>query len=252
MRNEKVWIISNEKSKTLTHILINIYFSQEKQNEIKVYDQINNFDDLNKLNIFADNQVIYYAFDNLKMSDFIKEYCIENRIEYFDMYSVIYKFLGGVYSKISNGENIRKVIERSINDDLLHFALSNDDGSNPKSICESDIVIIGVSRTSKTPLSMYMSNLGFKVTNIPLVPEIDIPKELYNINSCRVFALTMDPDVLVKIRKERIKSLGIANDSSYATKERVIHELEYSSSISRELNCLEIDITHISLSLIHI
>lgn len=247
MNNEKVWIISDEKSKTLTHILVNIYFSQEIQNEIKIYDDVNNLEDLSKLNIYRDNQVIYYAFENVKLSDRLKEICIDKKIKYFDMYSVVYTFLGGVYSKISKGGNISNILKQCINNGLVHFALSNDDGSNPKSIYESDIVIIGVSRTSKTPLSIYMSNLGYKVTNIPLVPEIEIPRELYDIDSNKIYALTMDPDVLIEIRKERTKSLGIPVDSSYATRDRVLQELDYSMNIINSLSCKHIDVTHISI-----
>lgn len=250
MQNEKVWILSDRNSKVLNHILIRNYFLQDMQTDIKIFDKVNTMSQIEAFDFYPDEQIIYYAFEDNLMAEYTKNKCIKLNIKYLDAYQVVYKFLGSLFSKISSGGDISTIVKESLENnpvDPIDFALSNDDGSNPQSINESDIVIIGVSRTSKTPLSIYMSNLGYKVTNIPLVPEIDLPKELFQIEPERIIALLMDSDRLVEIRKERIKSLGIPHDSGYATKERVEMELEYSKSVIEKLGCAYIDVTHISI-----
>lgn len=247
MQNEKVWIIVDKNSKSLSHIIVINYFMQDLQNDIKIYDEFNTIEDLYSFDFSNEDQIIYFAFENKIMSEYIKNECKKKDIKYFDLHASVYTFLSSIYSKISKGGNIPNILRQSIDNNPIEFALNNDDGSNPQSIKESDIVIIGVSRTSKTPLSLYMSNLGFKVTNIPLVPEIEVPKELFTIDPNRIVALKMDPNRMIEIRKERIKSLGIPFDSGYATKERVLIEQEYSDNIVKKLNCQYIDVTHMSI-----
>lgn len=247
MHNEKVWILSDRNSKVLNHILIRNYFLQDMQTDIKIYDKVNSMSDLRKFEFYPDDQIIYYAFEDNLMAEYLKGKCRELGIKYLDVYQVVYKFLGSIFSQISQGGDIPEIIDRSLENNPVDFALINDDGSNPESLLEADIVILGVSRTSKTPLSIYMSNQGYKVSNLPLVPEIDLPKEIYQVDTDRIIALTMDPNRLVEIRKERLKSLGIPHDSGYATKDRVVQELEYSNSVIEDLGCISLDVTHMSI-----
>lgn len=247
MQNEKVWILSDKNSKVLSHILIRNYFLQDMQTDIKIFDKVTSMSVLREFEFYADDQIIYYAFEDPQMAEFTKAKCVALKIKYLDVYQVVYKFLGSIFSKITKSGDIPQILRTSLENNPVDFALSNDDGSNPKSIVESDIVILGVSRTSKTPLSIYMSNLGYKVTNIPLVPEIDLPKELYQIEPDRIIALVMKADRLMEVRKERIKSLGIPHDSGYATKERIQQELDYSRTIIEKLECDYLDVTHMSI-----
>lgn len=247
MQNEKVWILSDRNSKTLTHILIRNYFLQDLQTDIRIYDKLNTRSDIEEFDFFMDDQIVYFSFEDSLMAEYTIKKCKELGIKYLDVYNVVYKFLGSIFSKISSGGNIAKIVRESLDSNPVAFALTNDDGSNPKSIVESDIVILGVSRTSKTPLSIYMSNLGFRVTNIPLVPEIDLPKELFEIDPNKIFALMMEPERLSEVRKQRINSLGIPHDSGYATLERINEELKYCESVIKQLNCVSIDITHMSI-----
>ena len=92
-----------------------------------------------------------------------------------------------------------------------------------------------------------MSNIGYRVTNIPLVPEIEIPKELFMIDPSKIFALVMDPKRLAEVRKQRIHSLGIPHDSDYADIERINKELAYCNFVVERLNCISIDMTHMSI-----
>jgi len=109
--------------------------------------------------------------------------------------------------------------------DAIEYAVKNDDGQEPAGLLEADIVLIGLSRTSKTPLSIYLAHKGFKVANIPLIPGIEPPKDLYEVDKRRVFGLTIDKSALLQIRKNRLKTMGLNNPIRYANEQNVRQEL---------------------------
>ncbi len=125
----------------------------------------------------------------------------------------------------------------------IEFAVKYDDGKDPRGITKADIVLIGISRTSKTPLSMYLANKNIKVANVPLVPEVPIPDELYQISRKKIIGLTNDPIKLNEIRQERLKALGLSDNASYANVERILEELEYSDKIMKSLKCPVINVS---------
>lgn len=128
--------------------------------------------------------------------------------------------------------------------EAVEFAVKYDDGKDTRGILLADIVLIGVSRTSKTPLSMYLAHKNIKVANIPLVPEVSPPEELKHIPSKRIIGLTLNIDNLNKIRKERLKAMGLKDTANYATFERILDELTYADEIMKKLNCKIIDTTN--------
>jgi regulator of PEP synthase PpsR (kinase-PPPase family) len=127
--------------------------------------------------------------------------------------------------------------------EAVEFAVKYDDGKNPWGLLKADIVIIGVSRTSKTPLSMYLAHKKLKVANVPLVPEVPPPQELFEVQPQRVIGLIIDPYKLNTIRSERLKVMGLASDATYANVERITEELEYAKAIMRKLRCPVIDVS---------
>lgn len=92
--------------------------------------------------------------------------------------------------------------------EAIEFAVKYDDGKNTSDLDEADIILIGVSRTSKTPISIYLANKNYKVANIPLMPEVEPPRELFEISNNKIFGLILDPNHLVNIRSERIRPWG--------------------------------------------
>lgn len=128
--------------------------------------------------------------------------------------------------------------------EAVEFAVKYDDGKDTRGILLSDIVLIGVSRTSKTPLSMYLAHKNLKVANIPLVPEVSPPEELKLIPSRKIIGLTLNMDNLNKIRKERLKAMGLKDTANYANMERIFEELTYAEDIMKKLNCKIIDTTN--------
>lgn len=128
--------------------------------------------------------------------------------------------------------------------EAVEFAVKYDDGKDPRGAKKADICLVGISRTSKTPLSMYLANKHYKVANIPLVPEVPVPKEVYEKDIRRVIGLTCNPEKLISIRTERLKSLGLSSSAKYANIERVKEELNYSKKIMEELGCIVFDVTN--------
>lgn len=126
----------------------------------------------------------------------------------------------------------------------IEFAVKYDDGKDPRGLEKADMVFLGVSRTSKTPLSMYLAHKKYKVANIPLVPEVSPPEELFGISSKKVIGLTINPEQLFEIRKERLKALGLNERANYANLKRIMEELEYADNIMNRIGCKVINVTN--------
>lgn len=128
--------------------------------------------------------------------------------------------------------------------EAVEFAVRYDDGKDPRGITMADVVLVGVSRTSKTPLSMYLAHKRIKVANVPLVPELAPPDELFQVERGRVIGLTIKPELLNNIRTERLKTMGLTGQASYANYERILEELEFADKIMKRLGCPVIDVTN--------
>lgn len=118
--------------------------------------------------------------------------------------------------------------------EAVEFTVKNDDGSEPRSLPKADLVLVGVSRTSKTPLSTFLAQKGYKVANVPLVYGIPPPPELFECEDERVFGLSIKVEGLVRIRQQRLRHLGMADDANYAQREHVAREMAYAQEIFRQ------------------
>ena len=127
--------------------------------------------------------------------------------------------------------------------EAIEFAVNADDGKNLSSLPLADVVLIGVSRTSKTPVSLYLAQRGYKVANVPLVPELSPPPELMQIPRDKIVGLSLSPEKLAKVRKQRLKTMGLKEDSPYADPNRILAELEYADKVFRNIGCSIIDVT---------
>jgi hypothetical protein len=128
--------------------------------------------------------------------------------------------------------------------EAVEFAVRYDDGKDPRGIAQADIVLVGVSRTSKTPLSMYLAHKRIKVANVPLVPEVAPPEELFKVERGKVIGLVIKPELLNNIRTERLKTLGLTGQANYANYERIQEELEFAGKLMKRLGCPVIDVTN--------
>ncbi len=122
--------------------------------------------------------------------------------------------------------------------EAMEFTIEHDDGRNPQDLHKADIVLLGVSRSSKTPTSIYLSQEGYKVANIPLDPSTDPPKEVFDVDPTRLFGLMISPEVLHGIRQRRLNSAEKAVAGTYASLEFIIQDLEKSRKLMRQLGCI--------------
>jgi regulator of PEP synthase PpsR (kinase-PPPase family) len=127
----------------------------------------------------------------------------------------------------------------------IEFAVKYDDGMG-SGLHEADIVLVGVSRTSKTPLSMYLGYMGYKTANVPIVSGIEVPPDIFEIDAAKIVGLTIDASRLVEIRQERVRHMR-ANPSAYAQLDKIYDELEQANAIHRRLGCPVLDITELSI-----
>ena len=129
----------------------------------------------------------------------------------------------------------------------MEFAVMYDDGKDPKGFLEADVVLLGVSRTSKTPLSLFLANKNLKVANLPLVPDTHIPKEIYQIDPKKIIGLTNDLSVLNEIRRERMISYGLSPATSYSNTDAIKKELDSAQKLYDKLGCFVINVAHRSI-----
>ena len=122
-------------------------------------------------------------------------------------------------------------------------AIEQDDGQEPRNLYQADIVLVGISRTSKTPLSIYLAHRGWKVANVPLVKGIDPPPELFEIDPKRIAALIIDPQRLVEVRAARLRNLGQDPKAAYADYEEIEEELKFAKKFFRGYPWAVIDVS---------
>lgn len=154
-------------------------------------------------------------------------------------FDVIGSLIGKIGSFLDADPLNRPTLELPLGEDYfrrveaIEFAVKSDDGKEPRNLAKADIVLTGVSRTSKTPLSTYLAGRGFRVANIPLVLGVEPPAELFTARAGRVVGLTIEPEILIRIRQERLKQLGMPEDASYGLRDHIRAELDYAHEIFR-------------------
>jgi [pyruvate, water dikinase]-phosphate phosphotransferase / [pyruvate, water dikinase] kinase len=131
--------------------------------------------------------------------------------------------------------------------DAIQFTIAHDDGVGSENWDEADIVLVGVSRTSKTPTSIYLANRGFKVANVPLVPESPPPASLYALTHPLIVGLTTNPERLIQIRRNRLLSLNQAPETDYVDTEAVNAELAFARRMFADQGWPVIDVTRRSI-----
>ncbi|MFR1318304.1 MAG: pyruvate, water dikinase regulatory protein [Peptostreptococcus anaerobius] len=246
-----IYIVSDslgETAKTVAKACIYQFPNHENWN-IRRHPYINNknllMDVLEKAKEV--NALVMYSMVNQELVDYAKSYCEDNNISYIDLLSSV---IGQMAEKagiepIREPGVIRKM-DKSYFDriEAIEFAVKYDDGKDPRGVLKADVVLVGISRTSKTPLSMYLANKQLKVANVPLVPEVPIPKELMEVETKRIIGLTNSPDTLNRIRMERLRALGLSGAANYAKLERILEELDYSEEIMKTLKCPVINVSN--------
>ena len=180
--------------------------------------------------------MVVYTIVNRDLAQYIQSECEERGLMAFDLVTPLLsqfaKFFGRLPGQTPgllhdmDEEYFRRI-------EAVEFTVKHDDGQEVRHLTHADIVLVGVSRTSKTPLSTYLAHLGWKVANVPLVMGIEPPKELFQVDPSRVAALYIDPQRLVELRSARLKNLGQDPRGAYAGIEEIEAELRYARALFR-------------------
>lgn len=194
-----------------------------------------------------DQAMIAYTLVKPDIRSYMKEQSDKMGVYAFDIIGPLMDKFQELYERKPLNE---PGLVRKLDDDYfkkveaIEFAVKYDDGRDPRGILKADIVLVGVSRTSKTPLSQYLAHKRYKVANVPLVPEVDPPEELFSVPADKCFGLKIMPEKLNNIRRERLISLGLNDQASYANIDRIKEELLYFESIVDKIGCPIIDVTN--------
>ena len=197
------------------------------------------------------NSIILYTIVNSKLAKFLTDESSKKKIPCFGVLGeLILNFSKILNQKASHEPSGQHILNKEYYDriEAIQFTMNHDDGNNIKDIEKSDIIILGVSRTSKTPTSIYLANRGYKTSNIPLVNEKSLPNKMKNLKfkPC-VVGLTTEADRLYEIRKNRLTSLKEKNKSEYINLNEIEKELENSKKTFRVNNWPTIDVTRKSV-----
>ena len=250
-KNVIVYILSDSLGDTGEHV-VKAAISQFKLDkyEIRKIPYVLDIDSLRRILTEVTNEpncVLFYTLVDKKLLDFVKNYAEETNLVSVDLLSPIINaikdFTG--LEPVREPGSIRRLDEAYFRRvESIEFAVKYDDGQDPSGLLQADLVILGVSRTSKTPLSMYLANKNIKVANVPLVPESKPPKEIYEVPARRMIGLTNSPLKLNEIREERLKALGLPKGSNYASMERILYEIDYAENIMKKIGCPIIDVSN--------
>lgn len=224
-------------------------FTTDKYFDVRRFPYISSIDQIEKILQEAKDQLSIVVYTTVL--DDNKEYYEtrgkELNIPVVDIMGEPLRALGKQLNKAPKRESglIRRLDESYFDKvDAIEFAVKYDDGKDPRAITKADICLVGVSRTSKTPLSMYLAHRRFRVANVRLIPESPVPRELYEKDKRRVFGLIASPNKLIEIRQERVKALGLDEDVDYVNISRIKEELEYSKKLLDQLGCTTIDVSN--------
>lgn len=183
------------------------------------------------------HDLVVYTIVSPELREFIASQAVEKHIPVIDLlgpllnamaafFNLPPKALPGLFHQV-NDKYFRRI-------EAMEYTIAHDDGRDLTELEKADIIILGISRTSKTPLSMYLSHQGWKVCNIPIINGFDLPPELNAVDHRKVICLTISPDTLTTIRKVRLERLGQEDGGEYASMDKVIDEVEYAEQLFRK------------------
>lgn len=201
--------------------------------------------------IEANPGAVMYTMVNKALSATLAAECARIGVPCIDVLDGVISRLQGYFGQAIRGQPGR---QHQLDDryfhriDAMQFALSHDDGQGYDQLTEAEIVLVGVSRTSKTPTSMYLANhRGLKAANVPFVPDVPLPRILFGPDAPFVVGLTTSPERLVQIRLNRMRMLGQAEESDYVDLDRVRLEIIEARKLFTRMRWPVIDVTRRSI-----
>jgi len=196
--------------------------------------------------IAKDPGIVMYTILHDDLTDSLKRHCYELKIPCIPVLShIIAEFSNYLGMNISHTIGRQHLLDREYFSrvEAISYTINHDDGQAGWDLYDADIVIVGVSRTSKSPTSVYLSCRGYKTGNIPFVSIETIPASIYDLKKPLIVGLTINPEKLVQIRQSRLSSIGQESVSDYVNIESIKNEVAESRKLFAKLNCQVIDVT---------
>ncbi len=193
--------------------------------------------------------VIVYTLVDAGYRDAMRMLCRRYRLHYCDLLGHPIDAVARVSGLEPKGEpGARPVLDTSYfkRIEAIEFAVQADDGASVRRLNEADIVLVGVSRTSKTPLSIYLGYLGYKAANVPIVKGIEPPAQLWELDAARIVGVTLKPELLAEIRERRVQQMR-GSGRSYSDLADVYEELEHAEAVHRKLGCPVIEVSTLAI-----
>jgi len=244
-------IVSDSTGETAARLVqaLEAQFPEQEFEEVR-HARVESVDDLELAVRSARGRpaVVIYTLVDPEMRDAMRRLCRRARVHYCDLLGHpidAVARVSGQAARMMPGSRapLNPAYFRRI--EAMEFAVKYDDGVGA-GLDEADIVLVGVSRTSKTPLSIYLGYLGHKAANVPVVKGIEPPAELFTVDQRKIVGLTIDPNRLVEIRRARVRAMG-ARNRQYAELMEIYEELEEATKLHRRLGCPVIDISELSI-----
>ena len=251
----QIYLISDSTGETLDRIFLALK-AQFKNIEYKVHSYSFTRTENQILKILEDakkneNSVILYTIVDNNLAKYLASVSEQKKIPCFGVLgNLILNFSKILNQKASHGPSGQHVLNEEYYDriEAIQFTMNHDDGNLINDIDKSDIILVGVSRTSKTPTSIYLANKGFKTSNIPLVNENSLPQKLReNPHVTCVVGLNTEPERLVDLRKNRMNSLKETENTKYTSIDNIKKEIEEAKKTFRKYRWPSIDVTRKSV-----
>ncbi|ABS34708.1 pyruvate, water dikinase regulatory protein [Clostridium botulinum] len=246
----KIYAVSDSIGETAEQVANATAYQFGSSVKVERVPYVKTFEDVNNLISIIKNPneaMIISTIVLVDIREFLVQRCVESGIHISNVLGPCISLVSTILNKTPEYKpgavwDMDKKYYKKI--EAMEFAIRYDDSKDHSGIKHADIVLIGLSRTSKTPLSIYLANKGIKALNIPLMPEVPVPEELFEIDRKKIIGLTIDPMHLIEIRRHRVDNMmKIPTELKYANAERVLDELEFADKIMRKLKCKVIDVT---------
>jgi len=250
MKEVKIYLISDsvgETAKKLT-AAVAAQFPNLNLSNCKLFPFTKDIETLSDIleEALKENAVVVNTLVDKEMVTFAEEFADRTGLKCVDFitpFTRIIEEVSGETSIEKSGRIHRMNQEYFERVAAMEFAVKYDDGKDPKGFLKADIVLLGVSRTSKTPLSIYLANRGYKVANLPIIPEVQVPKEIFQISPRRIVGLKTDPKSLSEIRRFRAKAMGLQGETLYSNEKRILDELKYADDLFERLGIMVINVS---------
>ncbi len=251
----EIYLVSDSTGETLDRIFLavkaqfnNLEYNIHQYSFTRTENQVLKIIDICKKN---KNSIILYTIVDTKLAKYLSQISDKEKIPCFGVLGdLIISFSKLLNQKASHKPSGQHAMNEEYYDriEAIQFTMSHDDGKLVDDIKKSDIILLGVSRTSKTPTSIYLANRGYKTSNIPLINQDSLPEVLKkNPKLACVVGLTTEPNRLLDIRKNRMNSLKENDSINYTNIEKISKEVDEAKKLFKKYNWPVVDVTRKSV-----